>query len=150
MQTGNPAGPGQLPQPMAHTPGRSRIHSGTTRFLHARRGERQVHRNGAVTRCNATELGGATIPGIVTATRKFTLCLTPDEIGQPREPTEKSLMDFLCMMEISDKKVWLCIVRESNGIHTGYFFSMVKEVKAHVAAYIRCPIMHHGSGSITG
>jgi hypothetical protein len=40
-------------------------------------------------------MGAATIPGIVTATRKFTLCLTPDENGQPRVPTKKSLMDIL-------------------------------------------------------
>ena len=84
-------------------------------------------------------MGAATIPGIVTATRKFTLRLTPDENGQPREPTEKSLMDILRMMEIADKKVWLCVTRESNGIHTGYFSSVVEEIKAYVAAFIRCP-----------
>ena len=84
-------------------------------------------------------MGAAIIPGIVTATRKFTLRLTPDKTGQPRESTEKSLMDILRMMEIAGKKVWLCVVRESNGIHTGYFSSVVKEIKAHVAAFIRCP-----------
>jgi hypothetical protein len=40
-------------------------------------------------------MGVATIPVIVTATRKFTLCLTPDKNGQPRVPTKKSLMDIL-------------------------------------------------------
>jgi hypothetical protein len=40
-------------------------------------------------------MGAATIPGIVTATRKFTLCLTPDKNGQPRAPTEKTLMEIL-------------------------------------------------------
>jgi hypothetical protein len=63
-------------------------------------------------------MGAATIPGIVTATRKFALRLTPDKISQPREPTEKSLMDILRLMEIVDKMVWLCVNRESNGIHT--------------------------------
>jgi hypothetical protein len=48
-------------------------------------------------------------------------------------------MDILHMMEIADKKVWLCVVRESNGIHTGYFSSVVKEIKSHVAAFVRCP-----------
>ena len=47
----------------------------------------------------------ATIPGIVTATRKFVLCLTPDKNGQPLEPTKKSLTDILRLMEIVDKKV---------------------------------------------
>jgi len=81
-------------------------------------------------------MGAATIPGIVMATRKFMLRLTPDENGQPREPTEKSLMDILRMMEIVDKKVWLCVTRESNGIHTGNFSSVVEEIKAYVAAFI--------------
>ena len=83
-------------------------------------------------------MGVATIPGIVTATRKFTLWLTPDKNGQPREPNKKSLMDILRLMEIADKKVWLCVTRESNGIHTGYFSSMVEEIKSHVAAFVRC------------
>ncbi len=81
-------------------------------------------------------MGAATIPGIA-AIRKFVLHLTPDENGQPREPTE--LMDILQMMEIVEKKVWLCFTRESNGIHTGYFSSVVEEIKAYVAAFIRCP-----------
>jgi len=42
-------------------------------------------------------------------------------------------------MEIADKKVWLCVTCESNGIHTGYFSSVVEEIKAYVAAFIRCP-----------
>jgi len=36
-------------------------------------------------------MGAATIPRIVTATRKFMLCLTPDKYGQPRGPTESPL-----------------------------------------------------------
>ncbi len=42
-------------------------------------------------------------------------------------------------MENAERKVWLCITHESNGIHTGYFSSVVKEIKAHVAAFIQCP-----------
>jgi hypothetical protein len=40
-------------------------------------------------------MGAATIPGIITATRKFTLHLTPDKNGQPRASTEKTLMEIL-------------------------------------------------------
>ena len=54
-------------------------------------------------------------------------------------PPKKSLMDILQLMEVAEKKVWLCVTRESNGIHTGYFSSVVEEIKAHVAAFIRCP-----------
>jgi hypothetical protein len=68
------------------------------------------------------------------------LCLTPDKNGQPGAPTEKTLMEILRLMEIEGKKVWLCINHElSNGIHTGYFLSVVDEIKTYVAAFIRCP-----------
>jgi hypothetical protein len=44
-------------------------------------------------------------------------------------------------MEIEGKKVWLCVNRKSsNGIHTGYFSSVVDEIKMYVAAFIRCPV----------
>jgi hypothetical protein len=43
-------------------------------------------------------------------------------------------------MEVADKKVWLCVIQESNRIHTGYFFSVVEKVKNYVAAFIRCPV----------
>jgi len=43
-------------------------------------------------------------------------------------------------MEIEGKKVWLCVnLEKSNGIYTGYFSSVVEEIKAYVAAFIRCP-----------
>jgi hypothetical protein len=43
-------------------------------------------------------------------------------------------------MEIEGKKVWLCVNLEKfNGIYTGYFSSVVEEIKAYVAAFIRCP-----------
>jgi hypothetical protein len=48
-------------------------------------------------------------------------------------------MDILCLIEVAEKKVWLCVTRESNGIHTGYFFSVVEEIKAYVAVFIQCP-----------
>jgi hypothetical protein len=43
-------------------------------------------------------------------------------------------------MEIEGKKVWLCINhKSSNGIHMGYFSSMVDEIKMYVAAFIKSP-----------
>jgi hypothetical protein len=43
-------------------------------------------------------------------------------------------------MEIEGKKVWLCVnFEKSNGIHMGYFSSVVDEIKMYVAAFIRCP-----------
>ncbi len=85
-------------------------------------------------------MGAATVPGIITATRKFTICLTPDKNGKPRAPTEKTLMEILRLMEIEGKKVWLCVnLKMSDGIYTGYFSSVVEEIKTYVAAFIRCP-----------
>jgi hypothetical protein len=44
------------------------------------------------------------------------------------------------MMEIEGKKVWLCVnLEKSNGRHTGYFLSVVNEIRRHVTAFIRCP-----------
>jgi hypothetical protein len=49
-------------------------------------------------------------------------------------------MEILRLIEIEGKKVWLCVNRESsNGNHTGYFLSVVDEIKTYVAAFIRCP-----------
>jgi hypothetical protein len=49
-------------------------------------------------------------------------------------------MEILRLMEIEGKKVWLCVnLEKSNGIYTGYFSSMVEEIKAYVATFIRCP-----------
>jgi hypothetical protein len=43
------------------------------------------------------------------------------------------------MMELNGKKVWISLSMGSNGMSTGYFSSMVKEIKEHVAAIILCP-----------
>jgi hypothetical protein len=43
------------------------------------------------------------------------------------------------LMEINEKKVWICLSTGTNGISTGYFLSVVKEIKEHVAAFVLCP-----------
>jgi hypothetical protein len=42
-------------------------------------------------------------------------------------------------MKINEKKVWICISTESNGMSTGYFSSVVEDIKEHVAAFLQCP-----------
>jgi hypothetical protein len=37
------------------------------------------------------------------------------------------------------KKVWICLSTRTNGMSTGYFSSVVKDIKAHVVAFILCP-----------
>jgi hypothetical protein len=85
-------------------------------------------------------MGAATISGIITATRKFTLRLTLDKNGNHRRQPKKSLMDILHMMEVAGKKTWLCIICKSNRTHTGYFSSVVEEIKSYDAASVRCPM----------
>jgi hypothetical protein len=42
-------------------------------------------------------------------------------------------------MEINKKKVWICLSTGSNGMSTGYFLSIVEDIKEHVAAFVLCP-----------
>jgi hypothetical protein len=50
-------------------------------------------------------------------------------------------------MEIEGKKVWLCINRKSsNGIHVGYFSSVVDEIKMYVAAFIKAQRLKFTTG----
>jgi hypothetical protein len=35
--------------------------------------------------------------------------------------------------------VWICLSTGTNGIFTGYFSSLVEEIKEHVAAFVLCP-----------
>ena len=43
------------------------------------------------------------------------------------------------MMELNGKKVLICLSMGTNGVTTGYFSSVVKEIKEHVAAFVLCP-----------
>jgi hypothetical protein len=43
------------------------------------------------------------------------------------------------MMEHNGKKVWICLSTVTNGMSTGYFSSIVENIKEHVAAFILCP-----------
>ena len=36
-------------------------------------------------------------------------------------------------------KVWICLSTGTNGMTTGYFSSVVPEIRDHVAAFIMCP-----------
>jgi hypothetical protein len=42
-------------------------------------------------------------------------------------------------MEINEKMVWICLSTGSNGMSTGYFSSIVEDIKEHVAAFVLCP-----------
>jgi hypothetical protein len=50
------------------------------------------------------------------------------------------VQDVFEMMELNAKKqVWTSLSMRSNGLSMGYFFSVVEEIKEHVATFISCP-----------
>jgi hypothetical protein len=84
-------------------------------------------------------MGAALLEGLIDADTTFTLRLLPDADGKARPPTSTSVREIFSIMEINDKKVWICLSTGSNGMSTGYFFSVVQEISEHVAAFIACP-----------
>ena len=70
---------------------------------------------------------------------KFSLRLTPGADGSPRAPTQTSLREVFCMMEVNNKKVWICLAKRSNGNYTGYFSSVVEPINTHVKNFVACP-----------
>jgi hypothetical protein len=47
--------------------------------------------------------------------------------------------EIFSMMELYGKKVWICYSTGTNGTTTGYFLSVIEEIREHVAAFILCP-----------
>ncbi len=74
------------------------------------------------------------LEGSIDADTTFTLCLLLDEDGNERPPRK-----IFNLMEINNKKVWICVSTGSNGMSTGYFSSRVQEISKHIAAFIACP-----------
>jgi hypothetical protein len=84
-------------------------------------------------------LGAASINRLIEAELKFSLRRTPNSDGKPRAPTHTLVRDVFSMMEISGRKVWICLARGSNGMFTGYFSSMVEAIKDHISNFVTCP-----------
>jgi hypothetical protein len=87
-------------------------------------------------------MGAAMLEGLIDTDTTFTLCLLLDADGNERPPTVKSKREIFNLMEINDKKVWICVSTGLNGMSTGYFSSMVQEISEHTAAFIACPGAH--------
>jgi hypothetical protein len=84
-------------------------------------------------------MGTALLEGLIDADTTFTLRLLPDADEKARPPTSTSVWEIFSLMEINDKKVWICLSTGSNGMSTSYFSSVVQEISEHVAALIACP-----------
>ncbi len=80
-----------------------------------------------------------TLPYITLIDTSFTLWLLPGVDGKPRLPTTTSVREVFSLMEINKKKVWICLSTGTNRMSTGYFLSVVEDIKEHVAAFVFCP-----------
>ena len=84
-------------------------------------------------------MGAALLEGLINIDTSFTLRLLPDAEGKARSPTITSVWDIFNLMELNNKKVWICVLTGSNGMTTGYFSSVIQELSEHVTAFIACP-----------
>ena len=94
-------------------------------------------------------MGAATLEGMLDVDRVFELHLLPDAKGRPRQPTKTTIKEIFNMMTISNPhpkpgqppmhKVWICLSPGRNTMATGYFSSVLPEIRDHVAAFIMCP-----------
>ncbi len=84
-------------------------------------------------------MGAALLEGLINVDTTFTLWLLVDAEGKTRPPTTTSVREILSLMELNDKKVWICVSTGSNGMSMGYFLSVLQEISEHVAAFIASP-----------
>jgi hypothetical protein len=94
-------------------------------------------------------MGAATIKGMLNVDTVFELCLLPDAKGKSRQPTKTMIKEIFSMMTLpnpnpktghpSTHKVWICLSTGTNGMATGYFSSVIPEIRDHVAAFTMCP-----------
>jgi hypothetical protein len=84
-------------------------------------------------------MGAALLEGLIDADTTFTLCLLLDADEKARPPTATSVREIFSLVEINNKKVWICMSTGLNGRYTCYFSSVVQEVSKQVAAFIACP-----------
>jgi hypothetical protein len=84
-------------------------------------------------------MGAASIKGMIDINTTFDLRLLPGADGKKRPPKKTSVKEIFSMMEHKGKKVWICLSTRTNSMSTGYFSSVVEDIKAHVDAFILCP-----------
>jgi hypothetical protein len=84
-------------------------------------------------------MGAALIDGMINIDTSFTLRLLPGAGGTPRPLTTTSVREVFSLMEINEKKVWICLSTGTNGMSTGCFSSVVEDIKEHMAAFVLCP-----------
>jgi hypothetical protein len=81
-------------------------------------------------------MGAASIESMINIDTSFTLRLLSGADSKPRTPTTTLVREIFSLMEINEKKAWICLSTGSNGM---YFSSVVEDIKQHVAAFVQCP-----------
>ena len=71
-------------------------------------------------------MGAALLEGLIDVDTTFSIWLLLDAEGKARPSTITSVQEIFRLMELNDKKVWICMSTGSNGMSTGYFSSMVQ------------------------
>jgi hypothetical protein len=84
-------------------------------------------------------MGAASIKGMIDVDMTFDLRLLPGANGKPRPLTRTMVREIFEIIELNGKKVWISLLTGSNRMSTGYFSSVVKEIKEHITAFILCP-----------
>jgi hypothetical protein len=85
-------------------------------------------------------LGAALINRVIDVDSKFLLQLTPDFDGKPSDPMQTLVRGIFSMIEVNDRKVWICLTRGSNGSYTtGYFSSVMESINVHITNFVACP-----------
>ncbi len=93
----------------------------------------QTHKSGQLS------MGAATIEGMINVDTVFDLRLLLGADGKPHPLTKTLVKEIISMMELNGKKIWICLSTGTNGTKTGYFSSIIEEIREHVAAFILCP-----------
>jgi hypothetical protein len=83
--------------------------------------------------------GAASIKGMIDVDTTFNLHLLSGVDGNPHPPTKTLVKEIFSMMELNGKKVWIYLSKGTSGISTGFFLSVIEEIKEHVVAFILCP-----------
>jgi hypothetical protein len=71
--------------------------------------------------------------------QKFPHRFTPNSDGKPRALTHTLVRAVFSRMEVSSRKVRICLARGLNGMCTRYLSSVVEAIKDHASNFLACP-----------
>jgi hypothetical protein len=94
-------------------------------------------------------MGAARIEGMLDTDTVFKLRLLPDTKRKSRQQMKTTIKEIFSMMTLpnpnpkvghpSTHKVWICLSTATNSMATGYFSSVVPEIRDYEAAFTMCP-----------